>query len=138
MKQLAKWWTLMQVKSRRYQESRRNKEWQLLQNQDRNTYGESPTSDTNHQPEESQNHASPKVLLLQCQFEFFVAASDLFLLAWGQRMSARKGPWGGPRGSKEAVSEISGRARMPKRAPNVLQGVPGGALWRPTIAKVGK
>ena len=44
-KKNAKWWTLMQVKSRRYQERRRK--WQLLQNQKRSQGAKEKTKNSN-------------------------------------------------------------------------------------------
>ena len=95
-KKNAKWWTLMQVKSRCYQESQ-CKKWQVLQNNKKpRSVSEHtkrlPKSYDCHWPEGSQNHASPKVWGLLCKIEFFIVASDLFFWPRVNECQPERGP----------------------------------------------
>ena len=130
----AKLWTLMQVKSRHYQESRRKQNGSSFSTKNGTkeclrTTKRAPKSYANHRLEGSQNSASPKVRFLVCIIGFFVVASDPFLFALRRAQELQGGR-----------SEIPGGgwARRAERAPQLSKRGPGGAPGRPKATKVRK
>ena len=143
IKQRAKWWTLMQVKSRRYQENRNQKTAAPSEPKKRpRSRRENPKERPKAKP--IIGRRGLKTMLLQ-KYGFYNVKISFSLLPqtrffwprvneWQPERDPREGP-GAPR---RPFRNVRGGQGAPKGPQALSKGVPGGALGRPKMAKVRK